>query len=230
MKETTIFKEIKNIIDNEHNHWNEKIGEVLTKRLGFEIKVFEIPFIDDNTIVIYVHSVHINITNDLSITVLNPKAHNITNSNNAIIYTVDDKNNNEVVISKQKFIELTNDSYNEKIINKVKELYNNKTINIITLYNQYCYETNQFGYIYYSFDDPKEFFNNKAIFSSTYEAVRAVQFGKVSFNDEIITFNGYGNLVTMSKEETINEIFNYIDDDFIDYLKELLELLREYAF
>lgn len=232
---TTTFKEIKNIIDNENDHWNEKIGEALTKKLGFEIKVFEIPYNDDKTIVIYVHSAHINIINDLSITILNPEAHNIANSdlihvvdgNNDIIYTVDDKNNNEVIISKQKFIELMNHPYNREIVNKVKELHNNNVINIINIYNNYCIETNQSDDIYYSFDEPEEFFNNKAIFSNAYEAVRAVQFGKVSFNDEIITFNGYGNLITMSKEEATREIFDCIDEDFINYVK---DLLKEYDF
>lgn len=235
MKQVTTFKEIENIINNENDHWNEKIGEVLTKKLGFEIKVFEVAYIDDKAIVVYVHSKHINIINDLSITILNPEMHNIANSdliyvadgNNDIIYTVDDKNNNEVIISKQQFIELMNHPYNREIVNKAKELHNNNVINIINIYNNYCIETNQSDDIYYSFDEPEDFFNNKAIFSNAYEAVRAVQFGKVSFNDEIITFNGYGNLITMTKEEVIEEIFNYIDDDFIDYLK---DLLKEYDF
>ena len=235
MKQITTFQEIENIINNEQDHWDEKIGEALTKKLGFKIEVFEIPYIDDRTIIICVDSAHVGIINDLSITILNSEAHNIANSdlvyvadgNNDILYTVNNNDDDETIISKQKFIELMNDPYNNEVINKVKELHYNNVVNIINIYNNYCIETNQFENIYYSFDEPEEFFNNKDIFSSAYEAVRAVQFGKVSFNDEIITFNVYANLITMSKDEAIEEIFNCIDDDFINYLK---DFLKEYNF
>lgn len=240
MTKITTFQEIEKIINNEQkaNEKIEKIGKALTKRLGFEIEVFEIPFIDDKTIIICVDSAHINITNDLSITILNPEAHNIANSdlvyvadgNNDILYTVDDKNNNEVIISKQKFIELMNDSYNEKIINKAKEL-NNNVIDIIDIYNNYCSETNQVDNYYYSFENPKEFFNNKCIFLDAWEAVRAVLFGEININHNIITFDGYGNLISMTKREAINEIIADADNDFIDYVKEILiknNLFKDY--
>ena len=57
----------------------------------------------------------------------------------------------------------------------------------------------------YRFDDPDEFFNRE--FSTPSEATRAVMMGNVSYNDNWITFNGVGNLVSIS------DVFDYVDID-----------------
>ena len=48
---------------------------------------------------------------------------------------------------------------------------------------------------YYSFDE--ETINE--IFQNPYEALRACFFGEVNFNDDLFTFNGYGNIVTVNE-------------------------------
>ena len=57
----------------------------------------------------------------------------------------------------------------------------------------------------YSFDDPDEFFNREYLKPS--DAVRAAMMGNVSYNDDWITYNGYGNLVSIS------DVYDYIDID-----------------
>lgn len=57
----------------------------------------------------------------------------------------------------------------------------------------------------YSFDDPDEFFDREYLKPS--DAVRAAMMGNVSYNDDWITYNGYGNLVSIS------DVYDYIDID-----------------
>ena len=68
----------------------------------------------------------------------------------------------------------------------------------IEKYNEYL-AANSYE-VYESFYDPEEFFNS---FSNPYEAVRAAMFGKVSFNDDYIKFNGAANLESYSKSQVI---------------------------
>lgn len=61
----------------------------------------------------------------------------------------------------------------------------------------------------YDFSDPEYFFNE--YFTSSYEAARATQFGKVNWYDNYIRFDGYGNL------QSIPHI------NFDDYSDEIIE-------
>ena len=106
------------------------------------------------------------------------------------------------------------------------EKFNDLDINNqISLFNEYCDETNQFDDKIYIFDD--ETF--EILFETPMEAARAVYFGDIKlWNDEWLILNGEGNLVSMTDKEAyehmsyynIEEIFehkniwsNYIDDD-----------------
>lgn len=66
---------------------------------------------------------------------------------------------------------------------------------LVSLWNEYC---NADDYIF-SFDDPEAFFNEE--FSSPYEAFRASHFGNVSYSDNYIAYNSYGNLQTFNSFE-----------------------------
>jgi hypothetical protein len=99
-------------------------------------------------------------------------------------------------------------------------------------YNEYLsensYET------WFSFDDLDE-----ELYGATpIEIIRMSYFGQFSFNDEYVTYNGYGNLKSCSKMELVEEMKqdreflqwyvrknNLIDDD---EMEEALEWCRKY--
>ena len=92
----------------------------------------------------------------------------------------------------------------------------------VEFYNQYLIENNY--EIYESFE-PEEYFNN---FKSPYEAVRAVMFGKVQYNDDYIKVNGYGNLESFSRSQVVDTLEK--DRDFKAWAilnNEAFEELRE---
>lgn len=91
---------------------------------------------------------------------------------------------------------------------KFKEL---STSEKLTIFNEYCIEhgdpDNQIHY----FDE--EFF--KVYFTDPMEAARATFFGKInSWCDEYIKFNAYGNLESMSEDDALEEIDNYLKEIF----------------
>ena len=65
-------------------------------------------------------------------------------------------------------------------------------------HNTYCEANNDYDSMIHAFDDDffDTYFANKPI-----DAARAVHFGSVNWNDDYITFNGYGNLVSYSSIE-----------------------------
>ncbi len=79
----------------------------------------------------------------------------------------------------------------------------------IDCYNEYCYAKNDPDNVIAPFDE--EFFRNA--FSEPMEAARAVHFGNIkTWNDPYIKFNGYGNLVSLSKSEAVQKADDCIDD------------------
>lgn len=92
---------------------------------------------------------------------------------------------------------------------KWEELTNSEKINLFIDYCNYegCDD------MLYIFDDDffDVFFEGRPL-----EAVRAAHFGNISWNDEYIKFNGYGNLETLSEWAAA--------DLASDYKKEIFEL------
>lgn len=99
-----MFNEINYVIDNYQSHWDEVISEILTDRLGYEIEVFEIPYIGDDCIVVCVCSEHVDVINDLSIYIHN---------DNKVSFCLD-MMGQDTDVSIARFIELMNDPYNDE--------------------------------------------------------------------------------------------------------------------
>lgn len=94
--------------------------------------------------------------------------------------------------------------YNEKRADHYKEQVERMTDSEkVAAWNQMCQDQNRSDDEIFSNDE--EFFST--FFSDTMEAVRAVCFGEYRYQDEWVTFNGYGNL------ESSNDPDQFIDDD-----------------
>jgi len=87
----------------------------------------------------------------------------------------------------------------------------------ISAHNTYCIENNNSDDEIFGFDD--DFFNTY-FEGRPMEAARATHFGEVNWNDDYITFNGYGNLKSFSNPD------NYIDKDAI--IADIIENPRNY--
>lgn len=100
----------------------------------------------------------------------------------------------------------------EKVLEWLTTLENNE---LVAVWNSYAYEHDTDNIIY-NFDD--EFFEEE--FSRPIDAVRAWHFGPEnnSWNAPYIKFNGYGNLETLYGD--YDELENYFDEDFYDYIIE----------
>lgn len=90
---------------------------------------------------------------------------------------------------------------------------------------------------YYYYENDEEFFN-MFFADKPMEVARAIYFGDYNYNDDYVTFNGYGNLKSIDRYEMTNELEHdaeYIFDTWFelyeqnkvdtydDELKELLE-------
>ena len=84
-------------------------------------------------------------------------------------------------------------------------------------------------------ENDEEFFD--MFFANTMEAVRSVCYGSYNYSDDLVRFDGYGNLESFSRWEYEEELKDYIDDIMerllsvyyeIDIEKELVELIEEY--
>lgn len=89
----------------------------------------------------------------------------------------------------EEFKETTLDVFDE-LIDKVDILETAEDF-----YNELEDTSDVFDSEFYEFNE--ETINE--IFSSPYDALRACFFGEVCFNDDLFTFNGYGNIVTMNE-------------------------------
>lgn len=109
--------------------------------------------------------------------------------------------------------------YNDGIIDLlVKPFLADMVINeLVSYFNDYCYDNSDYDSQIHEFNE--EFFNE--YFSSPLEASRATYFGEISsWDDEYITFNGYGNLKSMSKWVVRKDILD--DSDFVQWAFENL--------
>lgn len=91
----------------------------------------------------------------------------------------------------------------------------------ISAHNTYCTESqNNADDQIFSFDDDffETYFEGKPM-----DAARATHFGEVNWNDTYITFNGYGNLKSISDYS----LFDYIDKEAI--IADIIENSRLYA-
>lgn len=94
--------------------------------------------------------------------------------------------------------------YNEKRTEHYREQVERMTDSEkVEAWNQMCHDRNIPDDEIFSNDE--EFFST--FFPDTMEAVRAVCFGEYRYQDEWVTFNGYGNL------ESSNDPAQFIDDD-----------------
>lgn len=77
-------------------------------------------------------------------------------------------------------------------------------------------------------ENDDEFFNT--FFSGKpMEVARAVQFGDYNYNDEYVTFNGYGNLVSYTDYQ-VEELLKDYEVEIIESYNELVEngLIEDY--
>jgi len=84
----------------------------------------------------------------------------------------------------------------------------------ICLWNEYCSENN-FDYTIHTFDD--DFFETFFSGANPMETFRLGCFSRISWSDEYIKFNGYGNLESMNDYEAVNSIDESV---LIDWLIE----------
>jgi len=88
----------------------------------------------------------------------------------------------------------------------------------LSLHNDYCMSAGDPDNQIYTFDD--EFFE-MAFSGEPMKAARAASFGTLNWSDDYITFNGYGNL------ESISDIESYIEMDEI--IADILDNPRNYS-
>lgn len=81
------------------------------------------------------------------------------------------------------------------------------------LLNEYYKENSYYDDRIYDFDED----TFKEIFSDPWEAMRSTVFGDVNFGHDYFTFNGSGNIETLSDWE-IDDLFN--EPDFQEWAKE----------
>lgn len=87
--------------------------------------------------------------------------------------------------------------------------------------NTYCSENGYTDNEIFDFDD--DFFNT-FFESKPMEAARSAHFGEINWNDDYITFNGYGNLKSISKYAVEREI------DTKAIIEDILENPENYDF
>lgn len=91
----------------------------------------------------------------------------------------------------------------QTIISKIKQFSPSE---LIALNNQYCEDINSDDYIY---ENDEEFF--ETFFTKPIEAVRSAHFGDYRFNDELVQFDGYGNLESFNLM-TIDKLPDFIEN------------------
>lgn len=103
----------------------------------------------------------------------------------------------------------------QTIISKIKQFSHSE---LIALNNQYCEDINSDDYIY---ENDEEFF--ETFFTKPIDAVGAVCCGDYRFNDNLVQFNGYGNLesfnlMTIDKlPDFVENVAEVVIDNFDNY-------------
>ena len=97
---------------------------------------------------------------------------------------------------------------------------------LINLFNEVCSEERYFYKRIYHNDET--FFNEN--FSDTYEAVRAIMFGKYEYSHKFIRLDGYANIETtdnLSDWVVLDDLAMYIADNDNNLFNEELKLILE---
>ena len=71
-------------------------------------------------------------------------------------------------------------------------------------------------------ENDDEFFDTFFISRNPMEVARAIYFGDYNYNDEYVTFNGYGNLVSYSSYQ-VEELLKDHKEEIIESYNELVE-------
>jgi hypothetical protein len=86
-----------------------------------------------------------------------------------------------------------------------------------------------------AYENDEEFF--EMFFTNAFDAVRSAHYGNYNYSDDLVRFDGYGNLESFDKWEYEEELKDNIDDIIekllsiyyeIDINEELTELIEEY--
>ena len=113
----------------------------------------------------------------------------------------------------------------------VNYLINLKDDELLDLWNEYCFEENMDGCIYYN----DEYFFEEYFSNNPTEAVRAVCYGDYRYMDTFVVFNGYGNLESFDSRDLDNYIYisdlaSYLEDngflknEYREYIEEIQEV------
>jgi hypothetical protein len=111
---------------------------------------------------------------------------------------------------------LTKEQFIADIIAEIKEM---SSSDIFDLNNRFCESANYHDSYFYMNDE--EFF--ETYFNKPIDAVRACHFGKWSFADDFVQFNGYGNLESfayLSADElpdNVQNIAEYVADNIEEF-------------
>lgn len=108
-------------------------------------------------------------------------------------------------------------NYNEYLTNYLENLSDDE---LLEMWNTYCLEVGNEGYIY---ENDDYFFEEN--FSNINDAVRAVCYGDYRYMDEYVVFNGYANLESFSGYDLKEHIYIY---ELVDACESNGFLLDEY--
>lgn len=109
---------------------------------------------------------------------------------------------------------------NEKIIKDYLLQHEETLIAVVDYINRYDYSLSEFAYE----RNDEEFFEG---IISKYEVARAISYGDYRFNDDYVKTNVYGNLISKSEYDVIQEMKEYIDE-IVDRVIELKDKLDIY--
>lgn len=117
----------------------------------------------------------------------------------------------------------------------LKELDNERKINLIDIFNSYCEDSSYYEDEFEVFDDVEFYFNDvlkSRLNNDFYKLFEILEDSQINRNDDYIRYD-YNSLTSYSHNEAINEIVNYyVDVYFVDYVKnnhlEVWKMVKEY--
>lgn len=125
----------------------------------------------------------------------------------------------------------------EEVSKILKELDNERKINLIDIFNSYCEDSSYYEDEFEVFDDVEFYFNDvlkSRLNNDFYKLFEILEDSQINRNDDYIRYDyNYNSLTSYSHNEAINEIVNYyVDVHFVDYVKnnhlEAWEMVKEY--
>lgn len=123
----------------------------------------------------------------------------------------------------------------EEVSKILKELDNERKINLIDIFNSYCEANSYYEDELEVFDDIEFYFNEvlkPQLNNDFYKLFEILEDSQINRNDDYIKYD-QSTLTSYSHNEAINEIVNYyVDVDFVDYVKnnhlEVWKMVKEY--